>query len=88
MQRVDKLMILAKKKYGNDGKEVGVCFVDLIGGQWMAKADIWDGRSGGGIQRIESCHKTEGEAIQALYDLSEKYPNSQDVTIIVNDIPE
>jgi hypothetical protein len=87
LDRIDKLMILAKKKFGNDGKEISVCFVEPVGGHWVAKADIWDGRPGGDIQRKESVHGTVNEAIEALHDLAEEYPNSQDITIIVNDIP-
>lgn len=90
MKRVDRLIIKAKKKCGYE--QLAVAFIyqsEDEPGKWIARGDIWNGKKGSGITHAvcSTCESVD-DALQALEKLSEKYPNSKDLTIIIDDLTE
>lgn len=89
MKTIDRLLIKAKKKCGANG--LVVAFVhpsDTEPGKWIARGVIWDGVPGSGVTHaVCTCVSIE-EALKALNELSEKYPNNKDIPIFIEDLEE
>ncbi|WP_313563193.1 hypothetical protein [Ruminiclostridium cellobioparum] len=87
MRNVDRLIIKAKNKRGETAYMLSMAFIQC-GKQYTALCDLWNGKPGSGVKRIESEHQTLDQAIKAIHALAEQYPNEDDVVIIVDDIEE
>lgn len=83
MNQIDRLTIKAKRLAAG-GLELCVAMVLQKGGRWVSKAHLWDGKNPATIDEAE--HATMESALDYLHALAEKYPNSQDVAIIVSDV--
>lgn len=90
MKKVDRLIIKAKKKCGCEQLSLAfICPSEKELGKWIANGDIWNGKKYGGITRItcDGCLSIE-DAINALEEMSKKYPNRKDLVIIIDDLKE
>lgn len=86
MKHIDRLLIEAKKISGYTGQQLTLAMVALCGDSWTATAHLWD-RVHGHPPTIErTTHATEDAAVEYINALSEKYPNSRDVVVIIDDI--
>lgn len=90
MKKVDRLIIKAKKKCGYE--RLAVAFIypsEEEPGKWVARGDIWNGKKGSGItQAICSTCESVDDAMKALEELAEKYPNDKDLRIFIDDLKE
>lgn len=85
MKQIDRIMIKAKKLSGNQG-ELCVALVVPSEKGWSAIGHIWNGKEPSAPRIETSLHDTMDEAVQAIYKLAEQYPNSQDITLIIDDV--
>ncbi len=86
MKQIDRLLIEAKKIAGYSGKELTLAMIERNGDSWTATAHLWD-RVQGHIPTLETAtHATEEAAVEYISTMAERYPNSRDVTIIIDDI--
>ena len=86
MKHIDRLLIEAKKIAGYSGKELILAMIERDGDSWTAAAYLWD-RVKEHDQTVETTtHATEKAAVEYIKALSEKYPNSRDLTIIIDDL--
>lgn len=91
MERIDRLIIKAKKAAQTKAERFTVGFVsyDPDKGQYKACGHLWNGKKGAGLTYATVWEDTKEAAIEALYELAEKYPNTiKDAVIIVDDIEE
>lgn len=87
MTKVDRLLIEAKRI--SELSEVNLCLTTVApeGDFWISKAHLWAGC------RISCPHYPVGltrhidETVAHLHHLADQYPNKNDVTILVDDIP-
>jgi len=77
MQRVDRLLVKAKRAAQRKAERFYMGFVDYDPdkGKWIAKGDLWTGKQGGG-RRITTEHDSMEAAVAALDSLSREYPNT------------
>lgn len=87
MKQIDRLLIEAKKIAGYSGKEITLAMVECCGASWAAVAHLWDRKPGHSPTIETTTHATMGAAVEHIHTIAEKYPNSRDVPIIVDDIP-
>ena len=86
MKQIDRLLIEAKKIAGFSGKELTLAMIERNCDSWTATAHLWD-RVHGHIPTLETTtHATEEAAVEYIKALSEKYPNSRDLTVIIDDL--
>ena len=86
MKHIDRLLIEAKKIAWYSGKELILAMIERDGDSWTAAAYLWD-RVKEHDQTVETTtHATEEAAVEYINTMAEKYPNSRDVTIIIDDI--
>ena len=83
MNQIDRLTIKAKRLAAG-GQELCVAVVVQENGSWASLAHLWDGKNPATTE--EMAHHTMEEAIGYLHTLSEKYPNRDDITIIICDV--
>lgn len=83
MNRIDRLIIKARE---SKGVELTTAMVERCGDFWTASAHLSNRRKNGPPVISESTHATIDAAIDHLHKLAGDYPNSQDVTIIVDDL--
>ena len=90
MKKVDRLIIKAKKKCGYERLVVAFIYPsEEEPGKWVARGDIWNGKKGSGItQAICSTCESVDDAMKALEELAEKYPNDKDLRIFIDDLKE
>lgn len=87
MKQIDRLLIEAKKIAGYSGKEITLAMVECCGASWAAVVHLWDRKPGHSPTIETTTHATMGAAVEHIHTIAEKYPNSRDVPIIVDDIP-
>lgn len=88
MKTIDRLIIKASKAYGLTGKQIALAIVSpLDNGTWQAQATIWTGKEGSGEILYKEC-ATLDDAESYINELAEKYPPSQDIPVIINDLTE
>lgn len=86
MKQIDRLLIEAKKIAGYTGKQLTLAMVERRGDSWAAMAHLWD-RTAGHSPTVETtAHSTEEDAVEHIHALAREYPNSRDVTIIIDDL--
>lgn len=83
MNRIDRLIIKAKHSIGT---ELVFAFVERCGEQWKTAVHL-SRKEQCPPEICESLHATDEEAIEHICAMAEKYPNSRDITIIVDDMP-
>lgn len=91
MERIDRLIIKAKKAAQAKAERFTVGFVtyDPDKGKYKACGHLWDGRKASGLTRATTWQDTKERAIDALRELSEKYPNTvEDTVIFIGDIED
>lgn len=89
MKNIDRLIIKAKKKCGVDSLMVAFIYPsESEPGKWIARGDIWNEVTGSGITHAICTCESVDDALQALEELAEKYPNDKDVRIFINDLKE
>ena len=81
MQRVDRLLIKAKKAAQRKAERFIAGFVEYEPdtGKWLAMGDLWTGKKGSG-RRITTEHDTMETAVAALEALANEYPNTVENT--------
>lgn len=84
MNRIDRLIIKARESIG---VELILAMVERCGNLWTASAHLGDWRRNCPPVIKESAHATLDAAIDYIHELARDYPNSQDVHIIVDDLP-
>ena len=91
MERIDRLIIKAKKAIQVKSERLIVCFInrDLDTGRYKAHGDLWNGVEGSGVRSIATWHDSKEAAEDALKALAEEYPNPKDdIVIFYDDIEE
>lgn len=86
MNQIDRLIIEAKRISGLSGKQLELARIEHTGGEWVSIAHVWDGAEGHTPTTEQALHTTMESAIHYIHDLAAQYPNSRDVTILVDDI--
>lgn len=85
MRKIDRLILKAKSKCGTEKLVCAFIYPGDIYGI-IVRADIWNGINGSGL-RSEFCTcSTVNMALQELDRMAEKYPNDEDVQIIIDDL--
>lgn len=87
MADINKLLIKAKSVYGTE-RLINAFVNQTEAGKWRADGRLWNGMTGSVVRSVVSEHDTKSEAIKALFELAEEYPNSKDVMIFVDDVKE
>lgn len=87
MQTIDKLIIKAKKKHGS--YMLTTAFISPTdNGQYTVVANLWKGIPGKGTKNITMKCGSIVDAEHFLNNLAEKYPNKEDVVVIIDDLEE
>ncbi|MEA4955890.1 MAG: hypothetical protein VB096_10345 [Pseudoflavonifractor sp.] len=86
MNQIDRLIIEAKRISGLSGKHLELARIEYVSGEWVSFAHIWDGVEGHAPTIEQAYHTTMDAAIDCIHDLATQYPNSRDVTILIDDI--
>ncbi|MBO4998175.1 MAG: hypothetical protein J6D02_09280 [Lachnospira sp.] len=89
MKTIDKLIIKARNKYDAELKIAFIYPSESEPGKWVARGDIWNDIPGSGVTHAicDGCVSVD-DAMQALDELKEKYPNCNDISIIIDDLIE
>lgn len=89
MRKIDRLIIKARNKYGYDRLMGAFIYPsEEDPRKWVARADIWNGILGSGIKsEFRTCTSID-DALQALEEIADKYPNDRDITIFIDDLKE
>ena len=87
MKHIDLLLIEAKKTAGYIEKELTLAMIWQDGHLWTSTVHLWDRVQGHRPTVETTTHATEAAAVEYINALAEKYPNSRDVVVIVDDIP-
>ena len=89
MRKIDRLIIKARNKFGYDRLTGAFIYPsEEEPEQWVARADIWNGIIGSGIKsEFRTCPSID-DALQALEEIADKYPNDRDITIFIDDLKE
>lgn len=86
MRKIDRLILKAKSKCGTEKLVCAFIYPGDKYGEIIARADIWNGNNGSGL-RSEFCTCSSIEmALQELERIAEKYPNDEDVQIMIDDL--
>lgn len=89
MKTIDRLIIKAKKKCGIDRLINAFIYPSEESlGKWIADGRIWDGIPRSGTLTVTCSCDSVDDAIHALSELSEKYPNNKDVPIFIDTLKE
>ena len=86
MKQIDRLLIEAKKIAGYTGQELTLAMVERCGDSWAATAHLWNRTTGHSPTVETTTHATEEAAVERIHALAREYPNSRDVTIIIDDL--
>lgn len=86
MKQIDRLTIAAKRIAGLTGKQLELARIELTDGGWVLFAHVWDGVVGNAPVVERSSHATMDAAIESVHALAGQYPNSRDITILIDDI--
>lgn len=86
MKQVDRLIIEAKHIAGLSGKQLELARIEHTGDDWVSFTHIWDAVEGHAPAIEQASHATMDAAINYIHDLASQYPNSRDVTILVDDV--
>jgi len=86
MNQIDRLIIEAKRIAGLSSKQLELARIEHTGDEWASIAHVWDGVEGHAPTTERALHTTMESAIDHIHDLAAQYPNSRDVTILVDDI--
>lgn len=89
MNKVDKLIIRAKKAAQRKAERFFMGFVeyDPDTGKWTAQGQLCGGKING-VRQIFTEHDTMEAAVDALQALADKYPNTEDAVIFIDDLTE
>lgn len=85
MKRIDRLIIKARQSIGT---ELILAYVERCEAQWKAQVYLDHKEQGRDLEICESFHLTEDAALDHIRVMADKYPNSRDLTVIVDDFPE
>lgn len=91
MERIDRILIRAKKAAQAKAERFTIGFVtyDPEKGQYKACGHLWNGRKGAGLTYVTTWQDTKEMAVDALCELSEKYPNTvEDAVIFIGGIED
>lgn len=93
MKHLDRLIIKAKKVCGTTELRFSLGMVYPVDdGKWEACGQLWNyiprNKPGSELTVAKCICDSVEDAVEALNELGEKYPNDRDVTIIIDDIPE
>lgn len=94
MKTIDKLIIKAKKQCEMGLKlscgMISPCEEEP--GKWVARGELWNyipyNKQGHRLEFATCICDSVDDALDALNELSEQYPNKNDITIIVDDLVE
>ncbi len=84
MRRIDRLIIKAKRSIGT---ELVLALVERLEDGCKVQLQLDHKEQGRALEVCESLHPTMDAAIDHIYATAEKYPNGQDLIIIVDDMP-
>lgn len=87
MKQINCLLIEAKKMAGYTGKQLTLAMIERNGASWAAMAHLWDRKPGHSPTVETTTHATMDAAVEHIHAIAKEYPNSQDIVIIVDDIP-
>lgn len=91
MERIDRILIRAKKAAQAKAERFTVGFVtyEPDKGKYKACGHLWGGRKASVLTYATTWQDTKEKAIDALRELSEKYPNTvEDAVIFIGDIED
>lgn len=89
MKTIDRLLIKAKKEYDTDSLINAFIYPsETEPGKWVADGRIEIGSANGKIMKAVCVCSSIDAAIEALYKLSEKHPNSQNIPIFIENLCE
>lgn len=91
MRNIDRLIIKAKKKYGTTELRLSLGLVSPVdGGKWEARGKLWNyipyNKPGHKLEIATCICDSIEDALEALDQLSEEYPNDRDVRIIIDSL--
>lgn len=79
MRMIDRLIIKAKKRRSLEALTLVIIEENPETKKCVSHCDVY------GMDRINAEHENIDAAIEYVNELSEKYPNNEDITIIIND---
>ena len=91
MERIDRILIRAKKAAQVKAERFIMGFVtyDPGKGQYKACGHLWNGRKGAGLTYATTWQDTKERSVDALRELSEKYPNTvEDAGIFIGGVED
>lgn len=83
MKRIDRLIIKAKR---SAGVELVHALIDQLGDNWRVRLQIDHKEPGKPLEIRESLHPTVDAAFEYLSTMAEKYPNSEDLVITLDNM--
>ncbi|EOS39738.1 hypothetical protein D3Z53_26670 [Lachnospiraceae bacterium] len=91
MLNIDRLIIKAKKKCGTTALRLSLGFVSPVdGGRWEAHGQLWNyipyNKAGHKLEIATCICDSIEDALEALDQLSEEYPNDRNVRIIIDSL--
>lgn len=89
MKHIDRLVIKARKQAYATAERIITAFVYRDNGHWVAQGNLWCGVPGKGFRTATCECLTMDEAIEAVHELADQFPNKhQDIQIIIDDLDE
>lgn len=91
MERIDRLIIKAKKAAQAKAERFIAGFVtyEPDKDKYKACGHLWSGKKASGLTYATTWQDTKEKAIDALCELSEKYPNTvEDAVIFIGDVED
>lgn len=87
MNHITRLLMRAKQARNGKGMHI-LGFVDynLAKQKYTASGAIWDGVEGSGGESFYSEHDTADEALAACEAIAAKYPDSENLNFIMDDL--
>ena len=87
MDHLTRLLMQARTARNGKGKHIlGFIEYDINKRKFTAKCNVWDGVEGSGGENFCSEHDTQEEALAYCEALAAKYPNSENLNFIIDDM--
>ncbi len=86
MKQIDKLLIKARSAANKNDERLFMAFIYPESGVWVARGHLWRGVKGKGFRAVFEQRTTIYAAVDAVHGMADKYPPTQDFTIIIDDL--
>ena len=85
MNRVDRLIIKAKKLNKASGEELTVAIIEPVASGYKIYMTLWNGKQGQARQIIKKA-TSQKKAKEIIEATANEYPNKKDVVVIFDDL--